>query len=133
MFSESARKKEIEKAKDFRGKYYVKYVYLDDSGDCRPYYVWDEETYETIEELGRWVARRVEHDSDFVFVEIKKLVDLDDEEYGRYTVAIANEKVSIQEKRKVAEERALKEKEEQKKKREKDQYELYLRLKEKFE
>ena len=99
MFSESAMKKEIEEAKNFKGKYYVKYVYLDESGDYRPYYDWEEETYETIEELGKWVASRVEHDSNFAFVEIKKLVDLDDEEYGRYAVAVANEKVSIQEKR----------------------------------
>ena len=133
MYNLEAKEKEIKKSKQFKGKYYVKYVYLDDSGDHRPYYDWEEETYETIEELGKWVARCVESDSDFGIVEIKKLVDFDDEEYNEYTVAVSNELLKIKEKRKAQEKRALREWEERKKEEEDERFQLYLKLKEKYE
>jgi hypothetical protein len=133
MYSHEAMKREIKTAEKFKSKYYVKYVYLDDSGDYRPTYSWEEETYESIEELGNWVARRMESDSDFSVVEVKKLVDLEDEEWNQYRESMIKGITKLEEERREREKQALREREERKKKDEDERYKLYLKLKEKYE
>lgn len=120
-----------EDAKKWNPKYWVSYVYLDESGDGRPTLDWEEETFETIEQMARWIFYSGIYKNEFKVIKIKTLNDF-------FEQKTLNDEINRQ--RQIHEEKLKKEKEEneiqeaeRKRLREQEQYKLFLELKEKFE
>lgn len=121
-----------ESAKNFKPKYYLKYIDLDDSGDYRPYMVWEEETFEEINELARFILnkKRYGHD-EFEVIEIMELSKFED--YELLERAKDKDEIRYQEELRKTEERNKRVIKQVKEREEKERYELYLKLKERYE